>query len=219
MKTKFVTAHPTTNDLIYRNTIPFTIRNRPSRPGNSKDQDKFEDYSLNTRAVKKSDSIGNLRKPVASTDGDPTVAYLPDIRTRSLSPKEPRTGYLPPVDTYNGYAEPVVAYASHPYAYQNQKPTYFPPCAFLSKKLPGDNHGPKFSFTAGFTSCSHRCEQVFKNDKFGMCIPSVGCRCLSKGFFRIMNWFSDLKVNPLDIPVTGTPYQAPMVPSKSAPSG
>ncbi|KAK7591008.1 hypothetical protein V9T40_002621 [Parthenolecanium corni] len=72
---------------------------------------------------------------------------------------------------------------------------YFEPCSLFSTVI-SPSQTSKFSFTAGLNACRELCAMKYECNKFGVCIPVVGCRCLTKGFTNILQWFKDVTIDP-----------------------
>lgn len=73
--------------------------------------------------------------------------------------------------------------------------TYFEPCSLFSA-IVSPSQTSKFSFTAGLNACRELCARKYESNKFGICIPVVGCRCLTTGFTNVLKWFKDVTIDP-----------------------
>lgn len=72
---------------------------------------------------------------------------------------------------------------------------YFEPCSLFSTVI-SPSQISKFSFTTGLNVCRELCARKYESNKFGICIPVVGCRCLTTGFTNVLQWFKDVTIDP-----------------------
>lgn len=114
-------------------------------------------------------------------------SLLPDLYEASATPNANeyavQAAYIQPLPTTN---------------YDTRNEPSYRPCAFLSREDSGFFKKLKtFSFTQGLYKCQEICKSLYGNERFGICV--VNCRCLSKGFFNVMNWWSEIKEDPLHV--------------------